>query len=154
MINPRTKGAAGEREFCRWLSDNLDIHHGERNLEQVRSGGADVVNCYPFIFEVKRVENLDLIAAWIQVKTAWIDLAETSMDVLENLDPNLTPVVAFRKNNKPWEFLISAEIIGNSLGFLRLNESTFKEFALNELRMYAVEATTTMAKCKSMENVT
>jgi hypothetical protein len=145
-INSRAKGATGEREFCKWLSDNLGIHHGERNLEQVRSGGADVTNCYPFVFEVKRVEKLDIQAAWIQCKKAWLEIATNDVD--GTVDANLIPVVSFRYNNKPWEFLISAELIGNDRGFLRVSENTFIEYAKRELDLYAREAITSMANSK------
>ena len=153
-INSRVKGASGEREFCQWLDIHLDIAHGERNLEQVRSGGADIINCYPFVFEVKRVENLDLDAAWIQVKEAWREIKYEGYDGTHQYttgDENLIPVVSFRYNRKPWEFLISAELIGNSLGYMRLNEKTFKEFALKELSMYKIEMLTSMAKIKQLE---
>jgi hypothetical protein len=145
-INSRAKGASGEREFCNWISENLDIHHGERNLEQVRSGGADITNCYPFMFEVKRVENLDLQSAWIQVKTAVVEMQ------LDNNDPNLIPVVCFRYNRHPWEFLIPASLIGNEKGYLRLNEKTFTEFALKELDMYAAKLVTSMAAITNIED--
>ena len=75
MVNARSKGASGEREFCHWLTDNLGLEViPERNLEQVRSGGADICNVYPFIFEIKRVEVLDLKGWWIQVKEAWHEI--------------------------------------------------------------------------------
>lgn len=163
MTNGRAKGATGEREFCKWLSDNLNISHAERNLEQVRSGGADIVNVYPFVFEVKRVENLDLTAAWIQVKEAWkhlkyggdenpymeevLEFKEKLLDLYPVIvDMNLIPVVAFRYNNNPWEFLISAELIGNNLGFLRLNEKTFLEWSKGQLDMYKEKGRTSMAE--------
>ena len=148
MVNARNKGATGERELCRWIKDNLGVlGDPERNLEQVRSGGADIINVYPFIFEVKRVENLDLVSWWIQVKTAWEQLRDMSdVDEQAGIDRNLIPVVAFRQNNQPWEFLIHAGLIGNNLGFLRLNEKTFKEWALNELAMYGRDGATSMFK--------
>lgn len=120
-INSRAKGASGEREFCKWITKNLNIDKDvepERNLEQVRSGGADVINCAPFLFEVKRVENLDLQSAWIQIVSA----------KRKNF-PGRQPIVAFRKNRKPWEFLISAQHIGLDLGFVRLREKQFAEWA-------------------------
>ncbi len=125
-INSRAKGAAGEREFCKWIVNNLNIIeqeiNPERNLEQVRSGGADIIGVTPFVFEVKRVENLDLQGAWVQVVTA-----------KRKNHSGWHPVVAFRYNRKPWEFLISAQHIGLDLGYIRLTKSTFKKWANNIL---------------------
>lgn len=122
-MNVRNKGANGERELAKWLFENFDLEHmPERNLEQVRSGGSDIINIYPFFFECKRVEVLDLQSWWIQVRT------EAEKD-----NQNAIPVVAFRQNRKPWEFLISASYIGNELGYMRLNQATFKEWALRIL---------------------
>jgi len=114
-LNARTKGASGEREFCRWLEQNFNLPvDAERNLEQVRKGGADIL-VPPFSFEIKRHETLSLLSWWIQAKSA----AEKV---------GLTPIVAFRQNRKPWEFLISARNIGCQKGFIRLNEKVFKDW--------------------------
>lgn len=141
MVNGRTKGAAGEREFCKWLSDNLDIPHAERNLEQVRGGGSDIVNCYPFVFEIKRVESLDLQNAWIQCKNACEEYRKSGF----GYDENLLPVVAFRFNRKPWEFLISAQLIGCEKGYLRTTEKTFISWAKMQLELYKTTARTSFA---------
>ena len=104
-INSRAKGAAGEREFCKWLYEHFDLSEmPERNLEQVRSGGADVLSVRPFVFEVKRVERLDLQAAWTQC-------------VIAARKAGGEPVVAHRVNRQPWRFLISAKHIGLDLGY-------------------------------------
>ena len=114
-INVRAKGASGELEFCRWLYDNLNIPMPTRNLEQVRSGGADILDVPPFVFEVKRVQTLALYKWWNQVRKA-----------TENLyDDELLPVVAFRQDRKDWEFLISAKEIGIDKGYLRISQRTF-----------------------------
>lgn len=114
-INPRTKGASGEREFCRWLYDNLEVPMPTRNLEQVRSGGSDIIDIEPFYFEIKRVEKLNIDAWWRQVSKA----------ARNTNDGSIIPVVCFRQNRKDWEFLISAKYIGLEKGFLRISESTF-----------------------------
>jgi len=115
MVNARSKGARGEREFCNWLKDALDLSFlPTRNLEQVRSGGADVLDIPPFIFEVKRVEKPNKRKWWLQVKAAC-----QSGDV---------PVVAYRKNRQPWRFLISAAVIGLEHGFIQLEEMEFKQW--------------------------
>lgn len=118
-IDSRRKGATGERQFCKWLAENLDIMGAERNLEQVRSGGADVIT-EEFCFEVKRVENLDIAGAWRQCSVATKKLnAERGQ---------LEPVLAFRKNGAKWSFAISAKHIGLKTGFMILNEYTFKNW--------------------------
>ena len=115
-VNARSKGAAGEREFCDWLEKNCTLPEpAQRNLEQVRSGGTDII-MPPFAFEVKRREVLDLQGWWIQAKN---DAKKLSLD----------PVVAFRQNRKPWEFLIAARyLIDSDFGFLRMSEFVFKKW--------------------------
>lgn len=129
-INSRAKGASGEREFCGWLFKNFDQleEKPERNLDQVRNGGTDVI-VPPFCFEVKRRENLDLLAAWIQVKKDVELIARTH-------GRQHIPVVAFRFNRKPWEFLISANYIGCGMGFVRLDERTFIMWANKMIDRY------------------
>lgn len=117
-INSRAKGANGEREFCKWLAKNFNVELPERNLEQVRHGGADIIDIEPFFFEVKRVENIDLYSWWNQVRLS------VKSSPFEKI-----PVVAFRQNRSPWEFLISAECIGSKRGFVRLQENVFIKWA-------------------------
>lgn len=122
MVNCRSKGARGEREFCTWLESTFDLpEKPKRNLEQVRSGGSDV-HLYPFVFEVKRVEKLHLQKWWLQVVAA-----------TKNGD---IPVVAFRQNNFPWEFLIPAKEIGLKYGYIRLREKEFVEWVTITLSKY------------------
>jgi len=119
-LNARNKGASGERELARWLHTNMKLDKlPERNLEQVRHGGSDLL-VYPFFFECKRVECLDLRSWWIQVKT-------------EAEKEDAIPVVAFRQNRKQWEFLISASHIGLDKSFVRLNHDVFLLWAANVL---------------------
>lgn len=122
-VNGRAKGSAGEREFCQWLYDNFDLDKiPERNLEQTREGGADILDITPFVFEVKRQERLDLNSWWLQVLTATRE-RDTEIDI------DHIPVVAFRQNNKKWEFLISAKYIGLEHGFIRLHAIRFIQWA-------------------------
>ncbi len=127
MTNARSKGAGGEREFCNYLKMHFGVN-AERNLEQVRDGGTDII-CPPFGFEVKRREDLDLKSWWIQAKN--------DCEKYNNPYFDLIPVVAFRQNGKPWEFLVSAKFIGCQLGFIRINEDVFKEFVQRGL--YSLE---------------
>lgn len=114
-INARNKGASGEREFCRWLYQNLNAPMPTRNLEQVRSGGSDIIDIYPFYFEVKRVEKISTHSWWAQV----------TKSVRMAVNDDLIPIVAFRQNHKSWEFLIPATEIGIEKGHLRVTETTF-----------------------------
>jgi len=117
MVNARNKGARGEREFCNWLEEKfkLDVKP-QRNLEQVRSGGYDIL-LEPFIFEVKRVEVLN-------TKKWWLQVIKASKEIKDCI-----PVVAFKQNRKKWHFLISARNIGLQSGYVQLNEGTFIEWA-------------------------
>lgn len=119
-MNSRAKGAAGELELAKWLERMLKLdERPQRNLEQVRSGGSDIIDVYPFYFECKRVEQLDLQSWWNQVL---FECRKCSYDPV--------PVVAFRQNRKPWEFLITAGTIGLTQGFVRLREKEFVPWAL------------------------
>ncbi|MCP4651505.1 MAG: hypothetical protein GY853_15685 [PVC group bacterium] len=107
-INARSKGSRGEREFAQWIKDLLALNYlPKRNLEQVRSGGADILGVGDFVFEVKRVEKLHLKKWWRQVKAS-----VTSV--------NDIPVVVYRQNRKDWRILISAEFVGLQYGFVCL----------------------------------
>lgn len=118
-INARSKGAAGERELAEWLFYAFKLKEKpQRNIEQVRSGGADLI-VPPFAFECKRVENLNLINWWSQVTAAVKEPGPAF---------GLEPVVAFRQNRQKWEFLISASHIGVDTGFIRLSEACFKKW--------------------------
>ena len=117
-LNARSKGNSGEREFCQWIGANFDLDFlPERNLEQVRNGGTDVI-LPPFGFEVKRRESLDLDSWWIQVKND-----------CERHDLDLIPVVAFRQNRKGWQFLISGSNIGLDFGYVRINKKCFLKWS-------------------------
>ena len=58
-INGRSKGAAGERELAKWLHRNFKLDTAPtRNLEQVRSGGSDIIDFYPFFLKSSQVHQL------------------------------------------------------------------------------------------------
>jgi Holliday junction resolvase len=86
------KGAQAERELGNILSAELgqDI---SRNLEQPRSGGADLLGVGPFAIEVKRLEFLAVKAYWHQ--------AVKQADAAGKL-----PALAYRKNRKLWRIRI------------------------------------------------
>ncbi|MDX1699834.1 MAG: hypothetical protein R3250_04400 [Melioribacteraceae bacterium] len=109
----RSKGSAGEREMCRWLANNLELDFmPTRNLGQARDSGADIICVKPFIIEVKRCQQLALLDWWIQITKAWTNEYNRSGE----------RVVAFRQNNQPWRFLISATNIKLTKGFIQLEE--------------------------------
>ena len=128
-LNVRKKGAIGEIECCDWIKRNLQLPKNvkiERNLTQTRDGGCDII-CAPFAFEVKRCEVLQLNAWWKQARDNAFSL-------------NLEPVLAFRQNQKKWNFCISARFIAEidaekSTLFLQLDEKTFIFWA-NEFLSY------------------
>jgi hypothetical protein len=105
MVNPRTKGADGERQVYKMLNDIIvkvmsamafpaeDIEKArtmvQRNQNQSAVGGCDLTNTFGIAIEVKRQEVLSIPAWWRQVCTA----AERN---------NELPLLIFRQNNKPW----------------------------------------------------
>jgi len=116
MKKPREKGHKGEREFCEYLKDVLSLDFSpKRNIDQVREGGADIIDVPPFCIEVKREQKGVLRNYWNQVWNA-------------RTERNPVPFVAYRQNRKKWKFLISAEYIGLLRGFIRLEEEEFKQW--------------------------
>ena len=126
-INSRNKGANGEREFAKWIQDLLDLPEApERNLEQTRSGGWDLL-VTPFAFEVKRVQTLSLRKWWLQAKRQ-VDVSPFKSTLL--------PVVAYRQNRQPWRGLISAEHIGIAYGYVLLDEIEFKTWLIKRWKEF------------------
>jgi hypothetical protein len=116
-VSPINKGKAGEREFCDWLNREvvpyfLEIEPAKRNLDQTRDGGFDVLLGGKIAFEVKRCEKLDKKNWWLQIQNAV-------------KDTDYIPVVAYRQNRKKWCFLMSAECLGLSTGFVEIDRDTF-----------------------------
>lgn len=122
-LNAKAKGMSGEQEFCEWLFvKGLVITMPKRNLEQVRSGGIDIVpdDC-PFVFEVKRVEAIteNLLDQWYRKAT---------LDAMRY--PDREPVVAYRKNRGDWNFLVSVDaLLGVSGTYAILKSTTFVRYA-------------------------
>jgi hypothetical protein len=117
-INVKDKGRAGELEACRWLRDVLNLDFlPKRTLDQTREGGADIRDIQPLLIEVKRQEILKKHDWWIQVASKC------------KYDLNIVPVVMYRQNHKPWKFLISANHIGVSTGYIDLTGAIFEKWA-------------------------
>lgn len=83
----RTKGAAGEREICGMIFENLGIEV-HRNLQQTRDGGADI-KLKPYSIEVKRRAAIGNIYDWMNQASAGCDMAER-------------PIVVCRADRKQW----------------------------------------------------
>jgi Holliday junction resolvase len=93
MINSRSKGAAGERELAKILSEELNIKVN-RKLDQAREGGDDI-QIGKYRIEVKRREKLQ--------PDKWVEQVEQCTDVGE------IGVVAYRRNGKPWRWIVPHE---------------------------------------------
>ena len=115
-LHAQKKGKRGEEEFCEWLMEHFDIDVA-RNMKQSRGKGSDII-VDDFMFEVKRREALDFDSWWHQVCVAAKGYKHEG----------LIPIVAFRQNRKPWQFLIPARLIpGLELGYVMANERVFKQ---------------------------
>lgn len=94
-INPKTKGVSGERDAIELLSSWAYLAGHlltiERNLEQVRKGGSDLIGIPGMDVEVKRVEADGINQWWDQCCKA-ADKQGTH------------PLLMHRKNRHPWRF--------------------------------------------------
>lgn len=99
-IKSRRKGACGEREFINLLKDYLGDGI-ERNLEQVRSGGSDVVGLDGWAIEIKRAAKPTL--------TQWWDQAERQAD-------GKTPALAYRLDRQPWRVRVPLHVLNGMAG--------------------------------------
>jgi Holliday junction resolvase len=86
----RNKGATGERELAAILTNELGFKV-ERKLGQARDGGDDI-QIGKYRIEVKRRETLR--------PDAWAEQVE------EACQPGDVPVVAYRRNGKPWRVIV------------------------------------------------
>lgn len=105
MVNPRTKGAEGERQVYKMLNDIIvkvmtamafpteEVEKArtmvQRNQNQSAVGGNDLTNTFGCSFEIKRQEVLSIPEWWRQTCKA----AERN---------NELPILMFRQNNKAW----------------------------------------------------
>ena len=91
----RNKGAAGEREVCRLIQDNLGIKAG-RNLDQWRDGGFDIP-LGPFCLEVKRRKRMAFYEWTRQIEKA---CASTGKE----------PVLFCRADGERWKVIIDSDL--------------------------------------------
>ncbi len=117
----RAKGQQGERELASMLSPFIQDKQVKRNLDQVREGGADIMDIPGLCIEVKRQESLNLTAWWQQVCTA--------------SSATQIPVLAYRQNRRPWTFCLPAHLLvrGNP-GYVQMNEGVFFDWLVVFLR--------------------
>lgn len=96
----RNKGKAGEREFAKLLGEALGIEFN-RNLDQVRNGGYDLIGLEQLAIEVKRQENLAVGSWWKQA--------------LSQAKEGQTPILAYRQSRKPWTVVVPEDFIPKDL---------------------------------------
>lgn len=108
----RNKGAAGEREVLKLLSERLGMTLN-RNLSQTRNGGADCVELGRIRLEIKRQERLNINGWWAQAEEQAGLLLVTN--VTNNNNPEslnstelLVPALAYRQSHKPWVFVLDS----------------------------------------------
>lgn len=113
MANARTKGRNGEREARFWLAKaiGVDVDEIQRNLQQTREGGADILGIDGLEIEVKRQETLVVETWWRQVQRA--------ADRTGKL-----PVLMYRQNRGKWNFCLPAYLLLPGMkGKITLGES-------------------------------
>lgn len=88
----RTKGQVGELEVCKILSTELGISL-DRNLEQTRDGGADIIVNNVWFIEVKRQEKYNVDAWWLQACS-------------QAQGKGKYPVLFFRKSRESWRVIM------------------------------------------------
>lgn len=105
MVDPRQKGAEGERQVYKMLNEIIvevmvamgfpaeEVEKAktmvQRNQNQTAVGGCDLTNTFGMAIEVKRQEQLAINTWWEQCKKS----AEKN---------NELPVLIFKQNRKPW----------------------------------------------------
>ncbi len=97
----KNKGANAEREVAAIMQPIMDKVYAEfdkkapkmeRNLEQTRGGGYDLVGIPWLALEVKRQETLSIKAWWEQT--------------LKQSGPLQMPVLIYRQNRKKWRVML------------------------------------------------
>jgi hypothetical protein len=93
MIDSRAKGIAYENEIKMRINEQLYIHNYpyklERNLEQVRSGGSDLIGLDGFAIECKRYNNGSVY------RESWWE------QTCKNAKENEIPVLIYRFDRQP-----------------------------------------------------
>lgn len=89
MINSKQKGNAGEREWVKWLKENLGIRARRGQQFKGTPDSPDVISDLKSVhWEVKRVEKLNLGKAMTKA--------------IEDAKADQMPIVAHRKDGDRW----------------------------------------------------
>jgi hypothetical protein len=91
----RRKGAEGERELAKLLSEELGIEI-TRNTDPQRVTGGDILTVPGYSLEVKRCQKLSRPTWWAQCQR-------------QAARVRLEGIVFYRQNRKPWRALVAAE---------------------------------------------
>lgn len=96
----RTKGAAGEREFCKIFSEMIGVELA-RNLMQTRNGGegGDTTPLGPWAIEIKR-------AATPRIKDWWKQAVEQATN-------ERIPVLAYRIDRHDWRIFLPIRVLNS-----------------------------------------
>ena len=104
-VKSRRKGANGELEFIKLLSDSFPSYEFQRNYDQAAKSGFDVKGLPKFGIEVKRYKRgrLYQLDWWEQV--------------VEAVKPHrLLPMLAYRFDRTEWNILVPAQwVVGNEV---------------------------------------
>lgn len=97
MINSKKKGAAGEREFANYCKNKgFDVRRTAQYNGKELDSKADVIGIPGIHIEVKRCEQLNINKAIEQA-------------IRDSEGHSEIPIVAHRKNNKPWLITMTAD---------------------------------------------
>lgn len=99
----RDKGQRGEREVCKILGEALGISLN-RNLEQTRDGGCDIVVNAHWYIEVKRQEKYEVDKWWSQA-------------VSQAREKDKFPALFFRKSRQDWRVIMPYSLIHDPLKY-------------------------------------
>lgn len=102
----RNKGANGERELARLLSDELGMEV-TRNLLQSREGGHDLDGVPGWCLEVKRRAK----AAEGDKRQWWEQARAASVEMLIRNGGSANPAVLYREDRREWRALVGLPTI-------------------------------------------
>lgn len=104
-VTSRRKGANGELEFIKILSQSFPEHEFSRNYAQAAKSGFDVIGLPGFGVEVKRYKRGRIY------QLDWWD------QVVDAVKPErLLPLLAYRFDRTAWSILVPAQwVVGNTV---------------------------------------
>lgn len=99
-INSRAKGKSGERELILSLRELLPEYASdfERNLEQTRNGGHDILGLPGWAIEVKRYSRV----SQADLKNFWQQACEQARK------DGSRPALAYREDRQEWRVVVRA----------------------------------------------